>query len=602
MKSIFSKLNWIGKFFRLLNISNRDIVIACVLAFLFSCLEGFGVALLLPVLQFVEKGQAVFAGEHVNVFWRTIAWISAHTGLPVNLPLLLIFTFTVILTRGFVLYAKTVQAAFLEFRGVEFLRNKLFQNFVGTDYAFCEKNGEASFSNSLTTESLRVGRIIFFFFQCLTSVFGLIFYLIILCFLSVKLTILALITFVLMQLFLMKRIRATKIAGQEISKGNKNYNFFITQKIAAAKLIRIFNTQDVEKEKFLNLTDQLVEKELIVQKRVAFVQSQLDPILILGAFAVMYVGSDILKMSITTIGVFLLVLLRMFPFSKTANNTFQQMLAFKPALDNIENQLLNAVSFNSIQSGSIQFSTLKNSIEFQNVEFAYQSGLPVLQDINLKWPMGNVLALVGHSGSGKSTIVDLLLRIREVTAGQIKVDGKNIKEYDLATLRKAIGYVSQDTFLFNDTVYNNIIYGRSGVTEKDVVRACRLSHCYEFIQQMPLALQSKVGDRGASFSGGERQRICLARALVNNPDILILDEPTSALDSESERLINLTLQELKTMGKTILIIAHRFSTVQEANQILVLDKGRIVEVGTHIELMEKKNSVYNYLYNLQNTK
>lgn len=600
MKNFFSKLSWVGKFFRLLNISNYDIAIASVLAFLFSCLEGFGVALLLPVLQFVEKGNGVFSGEKVNVFWRTIAWISDHTGLPVNLPILLLFTFIVILTRGLILYAKSVQSASLEFRGVEFLRGKLFQNFVDTDYSFCEKNGEASFINSLTTESQRVGRIIFFFFQCLTSVFGLVFYFIILCFLSIKLTALALLTFVFMQFFLMKRIRATKTAGQEISKRNKNYNFFITQKIAAAKLIRIFYTQDTEKNQFQNLTDQLVQKELIVQKRVAFVQSQLDPILILGAFAVMYVGSDVLKMNITTIGVFLLVLLRMFPFSKTANNTFQQMLAFKPALDVIEKQLIKAEAFHSIQSGSIPFGVLQNSIEFQNVNFEYQNGQAVLQDVNFKWPKGSVLALVGHSGSGKSTVVDLLLRIREVTAGQVLVDGQNIKEYDLATYRKAIGYVSQDTFLFNDTIYNNIVYGRSGLTEQDVVRACQLSHCHEFIQQMPMVLQSKVGDRGASFSGGERQRICLARALVNNPDILILDEPTSALDSESERLINLTLQELKKLGKTILIIAHRFSTVQEANQILVLDKGRIVEMGTHIELLAKKNSSYNYLHSLQN--
>ena len=597
---VFSKINWVGNFFRFLHISRRDIVKSSTLAFFSSLLEGFGVAMMLPVLQYVQFGQGVFQAEHVNRFWKILAWVSSASGIGINLPILLCVTFSVILTRATVLYFKGRQTARIENRSVKYLRQRIFQSSFAADYAFCESVGESGVTGLLTLESTRVGRILLSFFEWLGAVFGILFYLMLLCALSLPLTALALATFVLIQLFLAKRIRATKIAGRVVSQSNILYNFFIAQRMSASKLVRIFKTEDFEAEQFSQIVSRLEAGEMDVRQRTTFVQSQLDPILICGALVILYVGSAFLRLDFSSISIFLLVLLRMFPFSKTANQHFQSMLSLKSALDRIQKFLSDAEAAHTIQSGAKSFVGLQHGIVFKNVSFSYNAHKVVLQDLSFSWPKGSVLALVGQSGSGKSTIVDLILRLRDVQEGAVLVDDIDIKDLDLMSYRKAIGYVSQDAFLFNDTLYHNIVYGRTGIQPEAVEKACKQSHCFEFIQRFALGLETKVGDRGAMLSGGERQRICLARALVANPDLLILDEPTSALDSESESYINQTLAELKAMGKTILIIAHRFSTVKEADQILVMEHGKVVERGSHADLFgQGNNSLYKRLYELQ---
>ena len=240
------------------------------------------------------------------------------------------------------------------------------------------------------------------------------------------------------------------------------------------------------------------------------------------------------------------------------------------------------------------------AIRFEEVSFSYQSGegsRDVLHGINLEVQAGEVLAVVGSSGAGKSTLVHLIPRFFDASGGRISIDGNDVRDVTLASLRSQIGIVTQETVLFNDTIRNNIAYGQPHVSQKQVEEAARAALAHEFILGLSEGYQTVIGERGVRLSGGERQRIAIARAILKNAPILILDEATSALDSESESLVQSALQNLMS-GRTVLVIAHRLSTVRRADRIVVLENGTISDMGAHEELMQKLGT-YRRLYELQ---
>lgn len=245
-----------------------------------------------------------------------------------------------------------------------------------------------------------------------------------------------------------------------------------------------------------------------------------------------------------------------------------------------------------------RITTLEQEIVFESVSFWYKKGeQQILNNITLHLPKGKVIALVGASGAGKSTMADLLPRFYEVEKGAILIDGINIKDYRLTDLRALMGIVSQEAILFNDSIYNNIVFGLKDVTEAEVIQAAKVANAHEFILATEEGYQTNIGDRGGKLSGGQRQRITIARAVLKNPPILILDEATSALDSESERLVQDALLKLMK-NRTSLVIAHRLSTIQHADEIVVMDAGRIIERGTHEQLLSQ-NGAYRRLVDLQ---
>ena len=244
----------------------------------------------------------------------------------------------------------------------------------------------------------------------------------------------------------------------------------------------------------------------------------------------------------------------------------------------------------------LKINEFKDSIEFKNVNFAYNTDL-VLSDIDIVIPKGKMVAIVGPSGSGKSTLADLLPRFYDVTSGSIKIDGRDVREYAQEDLISLMGIVTQETILFNDTVYNNIVFGMENVAEEDVVSAAKVANAHSFICEMEDQYQTNIGDRGVKLSGGERQRIAIARAVLKNPPILILDEATSALDTESEKLVQDALFNLMK-NRTSLVIAHRLSTIRNADEIIVLKDGKIVERGTHDKLLQQ-NGLYSRMCQMQ---
>ncbi|BCL39429.1 ABC transporter [Nostoc sp. MS1] len=240
---------------------------------------------------------------------------------------------------------------------------------------------------------------------------------------------------------------------------------------------------------------------------------------------------------------------------------------------------------------------VRGEVEFKNVTFAYKDRLPVLKHLSLTIPAGNTIAIVGSTGSGKSTLVKLLLRLYDVQAGKITLDGINIEDLRLRDLRRSIGLVSQDVFLFHGTVAENVAYGTFDATQEEIVTAAKIAEAHEFITRLPQGYETIVGERGQKLSGGQRQRIAIARAVLKNPPILILDEATSAVDNETEAAIQRSLERI-TVNRTTIAIAHRLSTIRNANCIYVMEYGQLIESGNHEELLEK-NGVYASLWRVQ---
>ena len=294
---------------------------------------------------------------------------------------------------------------------------------------------------------------------------------------------------------------------------------------------------------------------------------------------------------------YLLVLFRLLPFISQLNN-IRNSLAKTSASVEIVRDFLRRDNKPFMVKGSIPYTGLQEGIRFDRVCFSYPNNPDmVLKDVDLFLPRGTTLALVGGSGAGKSTLADLLARFYDPTAGRIFIDGTDMRQFDLTKLRKSMGIVSQDTFMFNDSARNNIKYARPKATDEEIAISAKRANAYEFIERLPQGFDTQIGDRGVMLSGGQRQRMAIARALLQDPDILILDEATSALDTVSERLVQEAIDEL-SRDRTVLVIAHRLSTVQNADCIAVLDRGRVVETGTHEELL-KKDGCYKHLYSMQ---
>ena len=234
---------------------------------------------------------------------------------------------------------------------------------------------------------------------------------------------------------------------------------------------------------------------------------------------------------------------------------------------------------------------IKGDISFENVYFGYKAYNPVLKNISFEIKKGEMIGIVGHSGSGKSTLINLIMRLYDPTGGCVRIDGVDLREISQNSLRSQVGVVLQETFLFNGTVLENIRYAKPDAAFEEVVRAAKIANCHEFITRMPDGYETMVGERGYSLSGGERQRVAIARAILHDPKILILDEATASLDTQTEKLIQDALNKL-IEGRTTIAIAHRLSTLAGADRLIVLDKGRLAEMGTHNELLAHKGVYY----------
>src|SRR5574344_667656 len=370
--------------------------------------------------------------------------------------------------------------------------------------------------------------------------------------------------------------------------------------ISGSRIIKAFNAQKYVRDNFekTNEEHKEISRSIFTRQEMASPISEFLGITV--AVCVLFYGGWLrmhgeLDMSLEKFVVYIAFYWRVLEPSKAIANAFANIRRGLVSGNRIF-AILDVVPAIKNRPNPTHIKDFRNDIEFDNVNFKYASE-PVLKDICFKVKKGEMVAIVGPSGAGKSTIADLIPRFYDVNSGSIRIDGDDIRDYDQKDLISLMGIVTQEAILFNDTVYNNITFGMENVTKEDVENAARIANAEEFILAMEHGFDTNIGDRGANLSGGQRQRIAIARAVLKNPPILILDEATSALDTESERLVQDALTKLM-LNRTSIVIAHRLSTIQHADNIIVLQEGRIVEEGTHTELLHKKG-LYSHLCELQ---
>lgn len=388
--------------------------------------------------------------------------------------------------------------------------------------------------------------------------------------------------------------------SREVQNKMADLNSLLTETIQGAYIVKVFCREDYEIKRFKEINQQYYRFMMKSIKRTILVAPVTEFICVAGAMVILFIaGRQVVlgKVSFGVFGLFMASLMSMLsPLKKLANVHAINQQAI-PASERIYN-ILEEESKIKESPAAKDINIFRGCIVYDDVWFKYETSEEyILKEINLTVKKGEVIALVGHSGAGKSTLVSLLPRLYDVQKGAISIDGTDLKEFKLKSLRSIISVVSQEMVLFNTTVRDNIAYGKQGASENEIINAAKKAYAYDFISNFPKKFDTIVGDRGFRLSGGEKQRIAIARAILKNAPILILDEATSQLDSESEKLVKEAFYNLME-GKTVFVIAHRLSTVQKADRIVVMEKGKIVESGTHLELLSKDN-LYKKLYDLQ---
>ena len=392
-----------------------------------------------------------------------------------------------------------------------------------------------------------------------------------------------------------KKLRKLSRSSQEKAA---DINSVLHETIIGARIVKAFNMEDYEVKKFNKINNDSYRLSMKSIKRTLLLSPATEILGCLAGITVFYLGGrEVIagKISFGVFGLFIGALLSTIrPFKKLSqvNSLNQQAVA---ASDRIYEVLEAKPSVEESPSARV-LKEFKKGVIFDDVWFSYGENT-VLKGIKLDVPFGSMLAIVGPSGTGKTTLLDLIPRFYDPSKGRVLIDGVDIREFTLKSLRSMTGIVSQETILFNDSIRNNIAYGRPNATDKEIEDAARQANAHDFILQLSGGYGTVIGDRGMRISGGERQRIAIARALLKNPPILILDEATSQLDSHSERVVQEALDRLM-MGRTVFVIAHRLSTVRNAHLIAVMNKGSISEIGTHQELLAR-GGMYKNLYHMQ---
>jgi subfamily B ATP-binding cassette protein MsbA len=400
-------------------------------------------------------------------------------------------------------------------------------------------------------------------------------------------------------LFVFRFKRAIKKATKEVRKNQSQIVTVAEQGLESERVVKAFGTETFEESRLQDVSWATVQSALKARQ----VKSLLSPVVsVITAACVGFVlwrGAGLILAGAMTVGVLTIFLSYLGKFFKPVQDLAKMTNTIAQTAVGVERiqAILEADDVIPERSGALEPKSLHGEIKFDGVAFAYGKDAEVLRDVNFVIEKGQMVGIVGPTGSGKSTVVSLIPRFYDTTAGVVTIDGTDIRDYTIAGLRRHIGFVLQDTVLFSGTVAENIAYGKPDATPDEIVRAAELANAREFIEQMPQGFDTMVGDRGLTMSGGQRQRIGIARAVIRDTPILILDEPTAALDAESEGRVVEALERLMK-GRTVIMIAHRLSTIRDANQIIVLKDGIVAESGTHERLLSI-GGVYAELYQKQ---
>jgi subfamily B ATP-binding cassette protein MsbA len=400
-------------------------------------------------------------------------------------------------------------------------------------------------------------------------------------------------------LFVSRFKKAVKKATHEVRKEQAEIVAVVQQGLESVQSVKAFGRQDLEQEQLGKVSQATVDAALKARSIKALLSPVVTVTVAVCTAVVLWRGSYLILAGVMTVGALTVYLSYLSKFFKPVKDLATTTNAIAQAAVGVERirAILETDTIIPEKPNAIEAPPVRGELIFEHVAFAYDVANPVLRDVSFNIKPGQLVGIVGPTGSGKSTVVSMIPRFYDPTRGTIKIDGVDIRDFKLKSLRDQIGYVLQETVLFHGTIAQNIAFGRSGASREEIIKAAELANAHEFISRMAQGYDTMVGERGSTLSGGQRQRIGIARVMVRNNPILLLDEPTAALDSESEKLVIEALERLMK-GRTVITIAHRLTTIRDADQIIVIDDGIVAESGTHDALMQKEG-IYAQLHRTQ---
>jgi ATP-binding cassette, subfamily B, bacterial MsbA len=579
---------------------------ALLSSLMFATLDTFSFVMISPFIGTLFRGGAIdFFGAGPQIGWlldNTIGRAIAPDADPMQvLTTLSIAVFVVFMLKNVFDYLQHYLVAMLEQSVTRDLRNQVYEHVLQLDLRFYGRTRVGQILNRLTsdTDLLRtlVTKNISSF---VTSVLQIVVALYFLIATSWRLTLLALVVMPLTFVIWRRLLSPLRRGDRRILEMGGEVTSHLQETVSGVRQVKAAAAEPFEAGRFRALT-QSYYKAVVRTERVRALASPLSETMgALGTVLILWYGGRMVLVegSIGADGfiLFLALSLKLYQPAKWLSKFPSIVQPGLSAAERIFEFLDTPVEM--VDDASLHtFADLREAVRFENVGFAYVEGEPVLEDVSFEARRGQVTALVGPSGGGKSTLVDLVARFYDPTAGRVTMDGVDLRQISPRSLRERLGIVTQETVLFHDSVRANIAYALPGASDEAVKRAARAANAHEFIETLPAGYDTILGERGTRLSGGQRQRIAIARAILRDPPILIFDEATSALDSESERLVQDAIEHL-LRGRTVFVIAHRLSTILNADQILVMDRGRIVQRGTHDQLIAE-GGLYGKLYRLQ---